>query len=181
MKSKKHKVEIPEGYEVESVQEYNPYDNKGNRWKETTVKFKPIKKRFRLKKWEEYTPKERKILMKSDMESIDEIRAGAIKKQLPKTWEEYNGNSILFPEWVPAFIPNKHAESFNALIKLIELRDHYNDGIERTVLYSIYKFHDRIASTDHYDQGPLVLNNTKLGREFRTNFRELIETAKPLL
>lgn len=44
MKDKKHKIKIPKGYEVESVESYNPYDNEGNRWKETCVKFKPIEK-----------------------------------------------------------------------------------------------------------------------------------------
>ena len=52
-KKKKLKVEIPEGYEVESVKSYDPYDNQGNRWKEAHIKFKPIKKEL-PKTWGEY-------------------------------------------------------------------------------------------------------------------------------
>ena len=60
--SKKHKVTIPEGYEVDSVKSFSPVDcniinanlkayNNGNQWIETTVRFKLIKKGL-PKTWE---------------------------------------------------------------------------------------------------------------------------------
>ena len=147
---KKHKVEIPEGYEAGPI-EYDLYnDEDGNKHY--------IAARINLIK---------------------------VEKQLPKTWEEYlkktNAHTTPSISLKLQRFPSQYNEAFEAFVKLIELRDHYNDGIERTEPYSIYRFYDAIARTNHRDQGPLVLNNTKLGIEFGTNFRDLIQTAKPLL
>ena len=141
---KKHKVEIPEGYEF------------------VTNEVKADGDELRVSKV---------------------YRKKPIKKELPKTWEEFTRNSKnCYPRGVCNIrIPLDYRDAFDALGKLIELRDIYNDGIERTAPYSIYRLCDAIAGANHREQGPLVLNNTKLGIEFGTNFRDLIETAKFLL
>ena len=152
----KHKVKIPEGYEVESVQTHNPC-YMGNRWKETTVKFKPI------------------------------------KKQLPKTFKEYLRNNRNIPEIKPfeILMPSKDINSFRALIKLVQLRDHYNDGYDYNLTnedeyifinpVSVYRkegSHDIIMGG--CGRGPLMLRHD-IALEFYTNFTDLLETAKPLL
>lgn len=105
-----------------------------------------------------------------------------IKKELPKTWEEFlRTNKICYPTVNHFRIPLKSSKAFEALAKLIELRDHYNSTEPAIMLYSIYKYGSVIASTNNLDRGPIVLNSTKLGIEFGKNFRELIETAKPLI
>ncbi len=153
---KKHKVEIPEGYEVESVQTYDPYDNKGNRWKETTVKFKPN------------------------------------KKQLPKTWEEYKGTNLNMLETKPweweVVMPAKYIESVMALIRLIQLRDHYNEGWEPDLTksdqgkwYIGVEENKIVCGYVNYTPKVLTFKTKELRDEFLSNFRDLIEAAKPLL
>ena len=138
MKTKKHKVEIPKGYEVESTSSFDHY---GNDRLIMTTTFKPI------------------------------------KKELPKTWEEYcKANQS--PNWLFNYDTPKR---YIALAKLEALRDVYNDGIKMTSPYSIYRLGDGIGATNDIRIGPLVLNNTELGIEFIKNFRDIIETAKPLL
>ena len=152
---KKHKVKIPEGYEVERILTCKAHnaDNSPRIYKE--VIFKPI------------------------------------KKQLPKTWEEYNGTGILFPEWIPSFIPGKYAGSVNALLKLIELKDHYNDGYEsdlpnedKNIFINPVSIYRKEGSDEIImggcGRGPLVLHND-IALKFYTNFHDLLETAKPLL
>ena len=152
MKSKKHKVKIPEGFEVESVETYN-LCYMGNPRKETTVKFKPI------------------------------------KKQLPKTWEEYkhNDRQILETEPFEILMTSKNIESFRALARLVQLRDHYNDGWEPDwksdhVKPSIEVWRNEVRMTNAlYGNELLSFKTPALRSEFLSNFRELIETAKPLL
>ena len=155
MKSKKYKVEIPKGYEVERTSTCNSHnaDNSPRIYKE--VIFKPI------------------------------------KKQLPKTWEEYIEN----PEkaWHEigvmrmATIP-KYQNAFMALNKLMQLRDHYNDGWEPDwtnadqIKHGI-NFMNGGVLTDKYSLFSAILSfkTPELRDEFLSNFRKLIETAKPLL
>ncbi len=105
-----------------------------------------------------------------------------IKKELPKIWEEYlRTSNKCYPSINHIRAPLEYNEAFKALGSLIELRDHYNSTELETMLYSIYKLENVVASTNNMNRGPIVLNSTKLGIEFGKNFRELIETAKPLL
>jgi len=150
---KKHKVKIPKGYEVESVQSYNPC-YMGNLRKETTVKFKPI------------------------------------KKQLPKTWEEYmrNDRDIAGTKPWEIIMPAKYIQPVWALIRLIQLKDHYNDGCGPDwkdcdeVKHIIDVWCDKVRTNNVLCGNKLLsFKHPDLRDEFLSNFRELIETAKPLL
>ena len=109
-----------------------------------------------------------------------------IKKELPKTWEEFcrlgynklKGQIDVSGQWSPAF---------NALWKLVLLRDHYNDGWvpdwhRSNDKYCLAYFENKIISSawEGYQQ-TLAFETVYLRDEFLLNFRELIETAKPLL
>lgn len=151
---KKHKVEIPEGYEVERTLTCNSHnaDNSPRIYKE--VIFKPI------------------------------------EKQLPKTWEEFLHNNRNIAE-IKAFeilMPSKDINSFRAFIRLIQLRDDYNDGWEPdwtdgNQAKFVIEFAKEVAyvEPDNFYRHPLTLKNNRLARKFLSNFRELIKTAKPLL
>lgn len=110
-----------------------------------------------------------------------------IEKELPKTWEEYSVFNKL--EWDTAiFLPDKYLEAFRSLAKLIELRDHYNDGWmpdwtdikkDKWIIRSV---RNEIKIID-FAQSARVLSfeNKEIANEFLSNFAQLIETAKPLL
>ena len=149
MKNKKHKIKIPEGYEVESVVTGNIVTDEGHR-KETTIQFKPI------------------------------------KKELLKTWEEYI--SINKTDWDRGFfVDEKYYIAFDALRKLIELRDHYNDGwvpdwTDLNEEFSIENHANELRTRHSCQQSKVfTFKSRELRNEFLSNFRELIETAKPLL
>ena len=93
---KKHKVEIPEGHEIESTTTESYTDNDGKKcYPRVIIKLKPI------------------------------------KKQLPKTWEEYCEITD-HGMWIcTVTIPNNtYHVQMEALYKLLKVRDHYNDGWE---------------------------------------------------
>ena len=109
-----------------------------------------------------------------------------IKKELPKTWEEYRDANQIH-QWLEdwASIPEKH----KALGKLEILRDHYNDGWipdwknEYQPKYGISILNE-YAIIDKYNLFSVVLSfkTPELRDEFLSNFRDnLIEEAKPLL
>ena len=135
---KKHKVKIPDGYEVES-------DNvTGNihGTKFITITCKPI------------------------------------KKELPKTWEEY----YVYKERQMAndiIVPTRYAKEFEALAKLVELRDYYNDGWEPD--WEDTKQDKYIINFMNQGMRVLTFKTFELEQKFFKNFRDLIETAKPLL
>ena len=151
---KKHKVEIPEGYEIDSTTTESYTDNDGKKcYPRVIIKLKPI------------------------------------KKELPKTWGEYKHNDrpILETEPFDIVIPQKYTHPFHALIKLIQLRDHYNDGWEPD--WNCDNFKPSIQVWIH-EVGPinalckqrlLTFKTEELRDKFLSNFRDLIETAKPLL
>ena len=151
---KKHKVEIPEGYEPGTL-EYDTYlDNDGNKHY--------IAARLTL------IPTE---------------------KQLPKTWEEYKHTkrNILETEPFDIVIPQKYTHPFRALIRLIQLRDHFNDGwepdwIDDSSKYVIYIYRTLLdIATVQYAGHILSFKTSELRDKFLSNFRDLIEKAKPLL
>ncbi len=143
---KKHKVKIPEGYEVESTITNAPPTS-------ITINLKPIEKQF------------------------------------PKTWEEYCCHHE-FPFWLSDDqedfyppIPNKH----KALGRLEILKDHYNDRWkadwkEQGLKYSIGICKNEIKIGQASSWSDILSFKTEgLRDKFLSNFRGLIETAKPLL
>lgn len=185
---KKHKVEIPKGYEVASTTTYSYTDIDDNKiCTSVELHLKPIKKQL-PKRWDEYTLKERKALMKLGMKDEITFYEGPIKKQLPKTWEEYtNEGDWLETEPWEIMMPGKYIMSLLALLKLLQLRDHYNDGWEPDWTdynnkYVLCHERDCIVNTHTIEESHVLAFKTPgLRDEFRFNFLELIETAKPLL
>jgi len=150
---KKHKVKIPNGYEIENTITGDDWNPSGSHRISTEIIFKPIKKQF------------------------------------PKTWGEYmisEGDWLETKPW-EIMMPAKYIESVMALIKLIQLRDYYNDGWKPDwyddSLKHIIVIHMNAAIIEKGREYPkiLVFKTEDLRDKFFLNFRELIETAKPLL
>ena len=148
---KKHKVKIPEGYEVGSTTTYS-YTNINDNKICTSV----------------------------------ELHLKPIKKQLPKTWEEYFESEDVQSRH-DIIVTSRYSNELEALGQLVELRDHYNDGWEPNWTSDYDKFViyiDRNSITKAcITNGSHVLRfkNPDLRDKFLSNFRDLIETAKPLL
>ena len=109
-----------------------------------------------------------------------------IKKELPKTWEEYcELEEVIIPHQLS--IVSKYRKEISALSKLLELRDHYNDGWEPNWnnCSNKYCIFNRAGTIMDITEGVichvLVFKTDKLRAEFISNFAQLIETAKSLL
>ena len=110
-----------------------------------------------------------------------------IKKELPKTWDEFfrtdGSNMYGWNVW----LSDKYQHAFVALNKLLQLRDHYNDGWEpdwsnshiKCVIYIDHEYISKASVKSEFHI--LAFEIEKVRDEFLSNFRELIETAKPLL
>ncbi|MCH8067830.1 MAG: hypothetical protein IID16_00955 [Candidatus Marinimicrobia bacterium] len=140
---KKHKVKIPEGYEIENTSTTAPPTS-------ITINLKPI------------------------------------KKELPKTWKEFiniKGRFHCNLQTKSNCLPNE----FTALYKLTKLRDYYNDKWEpdwtnNQAEYTIHICDNAIQKGSIRNESHvLAFKNPDLRDEFLSNFRDLIETAKPLL
>ncbi len=122
------------------------------------------------------------------------------KKELPKSWEDlceiegYNTSSfsaISFYKQLKAeqsskntFATKEQAEASIAMAQLSQLMKVYNDGWEYTgKCYSAITFYDNKISIDTFDKAKTFLSfkDKETAELFLENFRELIETAKPLL
>lgn len=155
---KKHKVDIPSGYEVESVSPCTK--DAGLNMISTTVVFQKIKKEL-PKTWEEY-------LKTTNVPCLSKFYFRTEKKDVLKD--------------VPVWLEDEHInEKYRALGKLELLRDVYNDGYKYPFInpVSIRRCNDEIIRSES-DMGPLVLHRD-IAKEFFMNFAQLIETAKPLL
>ena len=122
---------------------------------------------------------------------------------LPKSWEDLMGVSGCYvdsnskvevfkgcfakEETKNVFPTRAEAEACLALSQLCQLRDRYNDGWkpdweDSYVKYILYYWGDDITKTHCTNARTLLSFKTqKLRDEFLENFRDLIETAKPLL
>ena len=150
------KIQVPEGYEID-------------REKSTFEKIVFKKEERKLpKKWEDlYEVKGWFVDFHSDVVTSGSMRtADSVKNRFP-TKEE--------------------AEACIALAQLCQLRDRYNDGwkpdwTDFTMKPSIY-FHKEIATAGENcnERNILYFRSEKIRDEFLENFRDLIETAKPLL
>ncbi|MBF1097876.1 MAG: hypothetical protein HXL37_06200 [Riemerella sp.] len=125
------------------------------------------------------------------------------KRELPKSWEELhmikgwfveNGSGIY--EFENCFTISKNrnlfptkeeAEACVALAQLCQLRDRYNDGWKPDwkdfeEKFNIFYSENKIVKGFGYISSSVLTFKTKeLRDKFLENFRNLIETAKPLL
>ncbi len=196
MKTKKQKVEIPEGHELDRL--FTNHTTSGGIT--TTVVFKPIAKYFleyfnMIKTY--YAGDivffhENRYIFDPDKYSPQESigvfpRKGygwrIDKKELPKTWEEYiDTEKNTANRRTSLYVHNKYYDAFMALNKLIELRDVYNDGqtIQRKCGLTKDDETKEIIMTFN-QRDPLEFNNTEIANEFLKTFYSLLEIAKPLL
>ena len=164
METKEFKIQVPEGYEID--REKSTFEN---------IIFKKVEKEL-PKKWEDL-----KIISgfyvcgRSD---VYEVRNNSIKDKCDKN---------LFPT-------KEEAEACLALSQLCQLRDRYNDGWKpnwenRAQNKFIIYIHpnnkilfDKISANTHaVSRHLLTFKTEELRDKFLENFKDLIETAKPLL
>lgn len=156
METKELKIQVPEGYEID--RENSTFEK---------IVFKKEERKL-PKKWEDlYEVKGWFVDFHSDVVTSGSMRtADSVKNRFP-TKEE--------------------AEACLALAQLCQLRDRYNDGWkpdweDSYVKYILYYWGDDITKTHCTNARTLLSFKTqKLRDEFLENFRDLIETAKPLL
>ena len=156
METKEFKIQVPEGYEIDK--ENSTFEN---------IVFKKEERKL-PKKWEDlYEVKGWFVDFHSDVVTSGSMRTvDSVKNRFP-TKEE--------------------AEACIALAQLCQLRDRYNDGWkpdweDSYVKYILYYWGDDITKTHCTNARTLLSFKTqKLRDEFLENFRDLIETAKPLL
>jgi hypothetical protein len=156
METKELKIQAPEGYEI---------DRKNSTFEK--IVFKKIERKL-PKRWEDlYMVKGWFVDFHSNVVTANNMHtADSVKNRFP-TKEE--------------------AEACLALAQLCQLRDRYNDGwkpdwTDFTRKPTIY-FHQDLITTgeNRNERNVLCFRSEKIRDEFLENFRELIETAKPLL
>lgn len=158
MKNKELKIEVPQGYEI-------------NKEKSTFEKivFKKVEKEL-PKCWEE----------------LGEIKGwyvDSFSDILP--CDKCNSNEDTDKNMFPTV---EEAEACLALSQLCQLRDRYNDGWkpdwtdDNQFKWNIHVFKDDIYTMANlFVKKVLVFKTQELRDKFLENFRDLIETAKPLL
>lgn len=143
--------------------------------------------------------------------SFECIKFKRVKKELPKTWEEfckthpwkYGESWITEKSYVQIIkdesginredddrnvLPNEeYAKAMLALCQLIQLRDCYNNGwvpdwTDNNDKYTIVPYKNTLNRESNLAYRRILAFKTeKLRNKFFENFRDLIETAKPLL
>lgn len=163
---KEIKINAPDGYEIDK--ENSTFE---------CIKFKPVEKKL-PKTWKEYceTHPRRKGESWIDKES----RIYTIDKS------EYQYRDCIKDM---NLLPNeKYTKAILALCQLIQLRDYYNDdwvpnwNDDCSLKYCVEVCCNKIVRSN-YSTTSRILNfkTRELCNEFLTNFRDLIEIAKPLL
>jgi len=142
--------------------------------------------------------------------TFKEIIFREIESKLPKTWKElrrvkgfyFSGvqekirdcdvqttvdSSLTINEFAKCVFPTKElAEAALALAQLLQLRDAYN-ATEKSdwtsIVYVINVFYGDITIDEYSDDVQFVMSfkTEELCDEFYENFKDLLETAKPLL
>lgn len=137
--------------------------------------------------------------------TFEKIVFKQIERELPKSWEDLkfvNGfficdlskinkvrlNSLAIDSNKNVFPTKEEAEACVALAQLCQLRDRYNDGWKpdwRTgskIKYCIIIDENKIIKSQYITLNQILSFKTEeLRDKFLENFRDLIETAKPLL
>lgn len=161
---KEFKIKVPDGYEIDK--ENSTFE---------CIKFKPKEKKL-PKTWEEYC----------EMHDV----------QIGESWVEYNSDVVEVPgtgvrdlEDDKNLLSNVlYSKAMLALCQLLQLRDYYNDGwVPDWRNLSCNKYCILIAGNDitlitcAVTQKVMAFKTKELMNEFVKNFKDLIETAKPLL
>lgn len=157
METKEMKIQVPEGYEID--RENSTFEK---------IVFKKVENKL-PKSWED----------------LKEIRGSYINEGSEistfssYTTDEYNKN--VFPT-------KEEAEACVALAQLCQLRDKYNGGWKpnwednEEIKHCIEFFKEKINKNYYYVlRKVLCFKTEELRDKFLENFRDLIETAKPLL
>lgn len=135
--------------------------------------------------------------------TFEKIVFKKVEKELPKSWEDLKfvrGFYVTDDGYIDdcsmvdtismnksVFPTEEEAEACLALAQLCQLRDRYNDGWKPDWnkdddKYTIIYCSDKIdTSFSVYAQRILSFKTVELRDKFLKNFRDLIETAKPLL
>lgn len=165
METKELKITCPEGYEIDK--EKSTFE---------CIVFKPIKKELPTT-WEEFCETHPK--KEGECYITGSSRLGIINSFDILDRAQDRDRNIL---------PSKElAEAMLALCQLIQLRDCYNDGWKPDWNKEYYKYNigyvcnTLCADSSSYIQRVLSFKSGELRDEFLENFRDLIETAKPLL
>ena len=117
---------------------------------------------------------------------------GFEQKAPAPTYEEAKTNLIGKDGFVsklnPLELPNETmGKAFEALVKLIWLRDYYNEGwypnyYDNNYKYNIYVMQDRLGKDFAIEESRvLVFRSQKIRDKFLEEQKELLEIAKPLL
>ena len=153
MDTKKLKINIPEGYEV---------DKEKSTFEE--IVFKKVEDLFSKlpKTWEEYC-KQTEGYVSYFFSS---------PKSIIKSWFEGSYNE---------FITEERVKQYVALGRLLQLRDYWVGDWKRNSdnIYVIYK--NVIMATLHNNDFPLTFPTRKMAEEFKNCFEDLIKEAYPLI
>ncbi len=158
METKEFKIQVPEGYEIDK--EKSTFEK---------IVFKKVEKEL-PKSWEEL-----EFINGFYVSSLSSIYKA--KENIPSIESSKN----VFPT-------EEEARACLALAQLCQLRDRYNDGWKpdwnngKEYKYSIVINHGRPFVETYFNvQKVLSFKTEELRDKFLENFRDLIETAKPLL
>jgi len=158
MKTKEFKIQVPEGYKIDK--EKSTFEK---------IVFKKVEKEL-PKCWD-------------DLEIISGFYVDSLSRVIKTSGEIYTeeNHKNTFPT-------KEEAKACLALAQLCQLRDRYNGGWkpdwknDREIKYCIEFFKERIEKKSYYvTKKVLYFKTWVLMDKFLENFRDLIETAKPLL
>lgn len=162
---KELKIIPPEGYEVDK--EHSTFEY---------IQFKPIKPQL-PKTWEEFC----KTHPKKEGEALITLDSDIDTLEVSNTIRDSKYDKYLLPS-------REYAQAILALCQLIQLQKCYNDGWEpdwknnRSYKYTIYSKYGNIAvGVNDIASRVLAFKTKELRDTFLENFKDLIETAKPLL
>lgn len=165
METKELKITCPEGYELDK--EKSTFE---------CIVFKPIKKELPTT-WEEFCKTHPRKVGEGYINSSSSIEIIGETDNLVRG-QVYDKN----------LLPSEEiAEAMLALCQLIQLRDCYNDGWKPDWNKEYYKYNigyvcnTLFTDSSSYMQRVLSFKSGELRDEFLENFRDIIETAKPLL
>lgn len=151
------KIQIPEGYQIDIA---NSNLEKGD------IKFKKVENTLPTK-WED----------------LEEIKGYYVTPQCYISEVSGKGDSMGRNIW-----PTRElAQASVALCQLVRLRDIYNGGwvpdyVDEYSKYAIRSIHEKCDILTYTSlRNVLTFRTVDLARQFLTNFKDLIEKAKPLL
>ena len=158
MKTREFKIQVPKGYVIDK--EKSTFEK---------IVFKKVEKEL-PKSWD-------------DLEIISGFYVDSLSRVIKTSGEIYTEEN-----YKNTFPTKKEAKACLALSQLCQLRDRYNDGWKpdwdngKEYKYSIVINNGRPFVETYFNvQKVLSFKTEELRDKFLENFRDLIETAKPLL